>query len=72
MNNNIVSLSEEDIRNVEERLSMLYSKSKNQCASSTERDYWFGKYMEAKLMCTYLHIVVYPPNNRNRVHVEVR
>ena len=72
MNNHLLSLSEEDIHNIEERLSMLYMKSRSQCLSSNERDYWFGKYMEAKTICTYLHINVYPPNNRNRIHVEIR
>ena len=72
MNNHLLSLSEEDIRNIEERLSMLYTKSKSQCASSNERDYWFAKYMEAKMICTYLDIVVSPPNNRNRIHVEIK
>ena len=65
-----ITITESDIRRMEERLSERYFTAKN-CSSGVESEKIFDKIIEVKYFLSIIGLDIYPPNNRNAVHIEV-
>ena len=65
-----VTISEDDIRRMEDRLSERYFKARN-CSSPVESERIFDKIIEVKWFLSTIGLDIYPPNNRNKVRIGV-
>lgn len=73
MKNNryVLIVTDDDLKRIGDCFSVLHKKIKQPCSSGSERENSFDKILFGKKVLSHCHINVYPPNNRNEVHVEV-